>query len=207
MKKLAIFVGALSALGAFPAAAADLVIDAPVVIADSADDSGWYFEFLGGAALPGVIEHRLNGVVNHTHNVGFGPAVAAVIGYEIADNFSIELDAMVQARKEPAGYHTTASLMAGVRYTLDVSDGFSVHAGAAVGAIMYADGSVAPAQQGTGLGYQLKLGATAKVAESISLVGEVRYQAPFTPMAFSPSPGWTSSFGTATVLGGIKIGF
>jgi len=201
-----IFASAIAVLAASPTLAADLVVEDPIDYADTTD-AGWYLEFLGGAAFGGILNHNSEGIVDHTHDLSTGYALAAVLGYEVVDNLSIELDGMITSRgiDESEYFLNTASLMAGLRYTLEVTDGFSVYAGAAVGGIWSNDEMWEG--RSSGFGYQLKVGAAVEVAERVSLVGELRYQAPFTELLFSDDPDEGNSFGTAAALVGIKFGF
>jgi hypothetical protein len=53
----------------------------------------------------------------------------------------------------------------------------------------------------------LKAGVTAKVAENIALVGEVRYANSFSPIAGEDDFDDDEQIGTAAVLAGLQIGF
>lgn len=201
----ALFVAPALALSmAVPSFAADLVIDAPEAYADPVA-SGFYIQLLGGAAFGGTLDHDEAGDV-HGHDLAAGYAVAGVVGYEFVEGISFEVDGLLTSREidEDDYFLTTASLMAGVRFTLDVTDGVSVYAGAALGAL-WSDDEMWE-DESSGLGYQLKAGVEVEVVESVSLVGEFRYQAPLSELEFKDSDD-SNDFGTAAVLAGVKFAF
>ena len=93
--------------------------------------------------------------------------------------------------------------MGALRYTVNLNDAFAVYGAIGLGGVYINDQGI----DGTtfyvdawGAGYLLKAGVTARVADQISLVGEVRYANSFDFID-------TEQVGIAAVLAGVHFGF
>lgn len=206
MKKIAL-VAALVLSTSFAAQAADLVIDEPVSVADPILTSGLYVELLGGAALGGTLDHFDLGGFDHDHDLVTGWAAAGVVGYEFGNGFALELDVLHTARAED-GFDdglTTTSLMGGVKYTLDITDGIALYAGLGLGGIWTDDVNLADTT--SGFGYQLKAGVEVDVTENIAVVGEYRFQNSFSEMWGEDFPNFGNQAPVSVVLAGLKLSF
>jgi opacity protein-like surface antigen len=194
---------ALLALGALsaPAFAADLIIEqAPAVAAASSSDV--YVQLLGGAALEGTYDYD-----GSDFSVPASYALAGVIGFGTGiEGLSIEADGFYSQSDYEAGSDdytlTVGAAMAALKYTVDLTEGVSLYGAVGVGGLYLRDededGDVDT--EGWGAGYLLKAGLTVDVAESIALVGEVRYTDTFDSIEDVQK-------GTTSVLVGLQIGF
>jgi opacity protein-like surface antigen len=206
MNKLAI-AAALVLSGSVTAHAADLVINEPAVVADSILTSGIYVQLLGGVALGGALEHYENGNFDHDHDLEAGWAGSVALGYEFDNGLAVEVDILHTSRLE-VGYDdafSTTSLMAGVKYTVDLTDAVAVYGGVGIGGI-WADDRILGERE-SGLGYQVKLGAELAVTENIAVVGEYRFQNAFSPMPGEDSPDDAALAPIHTVMAGLKLSF
>jgi opacity protein-like surface antigen len=104
------------------------------------------------------------------------------------------------------GSVSSISGMVNAKYTMDVSDSIALYGAAGIGYISYTDSGFSPTATNGGFGYQLIGGAAFKVAEKISVLGEVRYQNTFSAVGV-PNTALTMSTPTTTVLAGVKLGF
>jgi opacity protein-like surface antigen len=214
MSKLAAAtVVAIAALTA-PAMAADLIVEqAPVAYDPSPVTSGLYLQLLGGTTLDGTLEYY-----SPTHleerelDIPGSLAVAGVIGFGTGiDGLSIEGDFFISQSDysgDDSYVLTTTTAMAALKYTVELNDTFSVYGAVGVGGVHYYDEDQLNDvlyMDAWGAGYLLKAGVTAKIAENIALVGEVRYTNTFSRVEYSN--GYTYELGTTSVLAGLHFGF
>ena len=203
MNKIALLAGAALVTLSGSAFAADLIVDEPAAMTTPAADTTLYFELLGGAALEGTLNY--DGADND--DLEAGGAVAGVIGFGTGiEGLSIEVDAFYAQRDYSTNSNDytlkTGTLMADLKYTVNLNDTFAVYGAVGLGGIYLHDES----SFGTvfadswGAGYLLKAGMTAKVADQISLVGEVRYANSFDYIDDEQT-------GTTAVLAGVHFGF
>lgn len=206
MNKLAI-AAALVLSGSVTAHAADLVINEPVVVADSILSSGIYVQLLGGVALGGILEHHENGEFDHDHDLAAGWAGSVALGYEFDNGLAVEVDILHTSRieAEDDDEFATTSLMAGVKYTVDLTDTVAVYGGVGIGGI-WADDHVWD-ERHSGLGYEVKLGAELAVTENIAVVGEYRFQNAFSPMPAEDNADDASLAPVHAVMAGLKLSF
>ncbi|WP_421761849.1 outer membrane protein [Devosia sp.] len=203
MNKIALLAGAALVTLSGSAFAADLIVDEPAAMTTPAADTTLYFELLGGASLEGKLNYEGDG----SDDLQAGGAVAGVIGFGTGiEGLSVEADAFYTQRdySDSSDDYTlkTGSLMADLKYTVNLNDSFAVYGAVGLGGVYLHDES----SSGTvyvdswGAGYLLKAGVTAKVADQISLVGEVRYTNSFDYIDEEQS-------GTTSVLAGVHFGF
>lgn len=209
MSKIALLAGvALVALSG-TTYAADLIVDEPAAMMASAADMTVYFELLGGAALPGTLNYE----GGDTDDVPAGGAIAGVIGFGTGlEGLSVEADAFYTQRDYSDGDYTlkTGTLMADLKYTVSLNDSFGLYGAIGLGGVYLHDEDTDGSHtyvDAWGAGYLLKAGVTAKVADQISLVGEVRYANTFAPVGATQSGYEDEQIGTAAVLVGVHIGF
>ena len=205
MKKLAI-VSAIILSASLPAAAADLIVEDPA-IADPLVLSGFYANVLGGVALGGIVDHNFDGGGDHDHDLEGGMSFSAAVGYQFDNGLGVEVDLFHTSRDED-GYDyglATTSLMAGVRYTVDLTDMISVYGGVGVGGIWTND--LIYEDKTTGLGYQLKAGVEVAVTENLALVGEYRYQDAFADMPGEEYADFANRAPVHAVMAGLKLSF
>ena len=190
--------------------AADLIVDEPAAMTTPAADMTLYFELLGGAALPGTLDYDGNG----TDDIPAGGAIAGVIGFGTGlEGLSVEADAFYTQREYNDGTDAllkTGTLMADLKYTVSLNDSFGLYGAIGLGGVYLNDAQTSGPfnyVDGWGAGYLLKAGVTAKVADQISLVGEVRYANTFAPVGSTESVFDDEQIGTAAVLAGVHIGF
>lgn len=213
MNKLILATGAALCALSGTAFAADLIVDEPAVVAPAAD-AGVYLQFLAGASLPGTIYYfdPSDGSDDGDDDLPAGGAVAAVIGIGTGlEGLSVEGDFFLTQRDYVDGNYTltTGTAMAALKYTVSINDSFAIYGAVGLGGVYQHDegkGGVTVYVDGWGLGYLLKAGITAKVAEQISLVGEVRYANSFQPIG-AESFYDDEQAGAAAVLVGLQIGF
>lgn len=209
---------AASALLFAPAAyAADLIVDAPYVpgVVEASNPS-IYVQLLGGAALgTGTTYVDGLGIDPEDYELLNGYAFAAAVGVVVIDGLSIEADVFhayrdydpdVNALGDGYSWYST-SLMANVKYSVEVSDMFSVYGAAGLGMIYGTDVYPTDSFDHSGPGYQLIVGASAEVADNIAVVGEIRYQDSFSPLEYDLNPDATEDISTTSALVGLKIGF
>jgi opacity protein-like surface antigen len=202
MNKFAVLVGAALVALSGSVYAADLIVDEPAALTTPAADTGLYFELLGGATLEGT----LNYTESDSDELPATGAFAGVIGFGTSvESLSVEADAFYAVRDYGNDAFTleTGTLMGALRYTVNLNDAFAVYGAIGLGGVYINDQGI----DGTtfyvdawGAGYLLKAGVTARVADKISLVGEVRYANSFDFID-------TEQVGIAAVLGGVHFGF
>lgn len=185
--------------------AADLIVDATPMTDVAASDYSVYVQVLGGAALPGVVSY--NGEIDFDTDAGYGLGASA--GVEVLKGLAIEAD-LLHLRRTFTGFDfydlSTTSLMANVKGSVALNDMFSIYAAVGVGAIYLLETSdVSGTNDSFGAGYQLIAGASAEVAQNISVVGEFRYQDTFE--APLNDDGDAVSAPTAAFLAGVKLSF
>ena len=130
------------------------------------------------------------------------------------DGLSIELDAMMADGGEYVDYvpegQATSSLMIAAEYAVALGDTFAIYGTAGVGMInsVYTDLSGETTFDATGAGYQLAVGARAKVTEGIAVFGEVKYQNSFEPIGISDGIyTYDVQYPNVTVLSGLRFEF
>lgn len=202
MNKIAVLVGAVLITLSGAACAADLIVDEPTAVTAPAADTALYFELLGGASLEGT----LNYTESDSDDLPATGAFAGVIGFGTSiEGLSVEADAFYAERDYGNDAFTieTGTLMGALRYTVNLNDAFAVYGAIGLGGVYINDQGI----DGTtfyvdawGAGYLLKAGVTARVADQISLVGEVRYANSFDFID-------TEQVGIAAVLAGVHFGF
>lgn len=189
--------------------AADLIIvpdDVP--LAPSASPS-IYVQLLGGASFGLDVDFYEGGITDENYTMDVGPAFAATLGVMVLDNIAIEGDVLWTDRvftDEPDYDLSTLSGMINVKAFLPVSDMFTLYGAVGVGYISY---DVSPEDDDvySGWGYQLIVGASAEVAENISVVGEFRYQDSFDVAPYQSDEFYGIKAPTATALVGLKLSF
>lgn len=215
MKNFILVTGAALCALAGSASAADLIVQEPAVVVPAASDVGVYLQLLGGAALPGTLNFfNPDGSEDGGDDLPAGGAIAGVIGIGTGfEGLSLEGDFFLTQRDylSNGGDYTltTGTAMAALKYTVSLNDSFGIYGGVGLGGVFLhdeaADGSPVYVNN-WGFGYLVKAGVTAKVAEQISLVGEVRYANSFAPID-GKSTSADEQSGTAAVLVGLQIGF
>jgi opacity protein-like surface antigen len=204
MKK-SILVAAVLLGGMASANAADLIIEDPAVVADPAVNDV-YLQVLGGVALPGVITYSTSG--DYDMNAGWG--LGATLGVGLFEGLSAEIDLLhLSRRMTDFDFYevATTSLMANLKYTVDLNDTFSVYGAVGLGHIWVTetDHDFDDLFHGSGFGYQLIAGVGAKVADNVSLIGEYRFQNTFD--GADMEYGQSVETKTSALLVGAKIGF
>jgi opacity protein-like surface antigen len=177
---------------------------APVMVDTSFVDSSIYVQLVGGVALPNFVS-----ITGTSFDTDMGYAGAATIGVVVMDGLSVEGDVFVSGSTDSppsdAFSHTSASLMANLKYTAHLNDMFSLYAAGGVGWIF---GNEQPGDYDyDGAGFQVILGAGAQVTDNLTVVAEYRYQNAFSPMDVDAAPGSTVEYPVHAVMGGIKLGF
>lgn len=203
MNKIALLAGAALVTLSGSAFAADLIVDEPAAMTTPAADTTLYFELLGGAALEGSLNYDGDG----SDDLPAAGAVAGVIGFGTGiEGLSVEADAFYTQRDYSSGPNDytlkTGTLMADLKYTVNLNDSFAVYGAVGLGGVyLHDEGSTGTVYADSwGAGYLLKAGVTAKVADQISLVGEVRYANSFNYID-------DEQVGTTAVLAGVHFGF
>jgi opacity protein-like surface antigen len=209
MKKI-LAAAAFLALGTAGAYAADLsapVVEAP---APAAASPNIYVQLLGGAAF-GLDSEFYNAGLdeNYTDGMDSGWAFGGSLGVMVMDNFAIEGDILHTARdySDYDGGVSTTSLMINGKFIVPVSDGLDIYVGAGIGFITANDTFEGVDLDYSGLGYQLIGGVAVKVADHISLVGELRYQDGFSPLSGTDGNDNTIDPPVAAALVGLKFSF
>lgn len=209
MNKIALLAGIALVTLSGGAYAADLIVDEPIAMTTPAADTTLYFELLGGASLQGTLVYD-NG--SGSDDVPAGGAIAGVIGFGTGlEGLSVEADAFYTQREYSDGDYTlsTGTLMADLKYTINLNDTFGIYGAVGLGGVYLNDedtGGGTTYVDGWGAGYLLKAGVTAKVADQISLMGEVRYTNTFEPVSGEPGHD-DEQIETTAVLVGVHFGF
>jgi len=210
LTRLVIAAGIAACAFASSAVAADLIVDKAVDYATPAAN-GLYIELLAGVALPGTYEYT--DPDPYSYDIPLGGALAGVIGFDTGiGGLSVEGDVFASQRDYDSWTLTTATAMAALKYTVDLDDTFAIYGAVGLGGFYLHDEEQDGSDvwvDGVGLGYLLKAGVTAQVADDISLVGELRYANSFAPIEYvvPDSDTNTGQAGVAAALVGIKLDF
>ena len=212
MTKLVLSLG-FSLLALSSAQGADLVplVEPTVVMDTSLVSSPLYIQLLGGATLGLDATFRNGGVLNVADPTQAGYALAGTIGINVVNGLSVEADVMRTFRNEvAAGQDTygTMSLMGNVKYTVGVTDAFSIYGAVGAGYIWVDnfDGPPVNFQYNFGgVGYQLIAGAGYDFTDNLTGLAEVRYQDSFSDYDLMGNA--TLDLPTVTILGGLKLSF
>jgi len=209
LTRLAIAAGIAACAFASSALAADLIVDKAVDYA-TPSGNGLYIELLAGAALPGTYEYT--DPDPSSYDIPLGGAVAGVIGFDTGlGGLSVEGDVFASQRDYGSWTLTTATAMAALKFTAELDDTFAVYGAAGLGGFYLHDEDQDGSDvwiDGWGLGYLLKAGVTAQVADNVSLVGELRYANSFAPIEYvDPFDGAAGHVGVAAALVGVKLDF
>jgi opacity protein-like surface antigen len=190
--------------------AADLIVDAPA--ASPVASSGWgefYVEVYGGLTLEGTVS--VDGV---DADINSGTAFGASLGMmSPIEGLSFELDVMKAGGGEYVDYgeefQTTYSLMVGAEYAVPVGDMFEIYGAAGVGVIKSVYTGYGLDYDAVGAGYQVALGARAKVTEGLAIFGEVKYQNSFEPIDIYDGSFYTyaDQYPNVNVLVGLRLSF
>ena len=190
--------------------AADLIIapDEPMMAAPASPSI--YVQLLGGA-VAGLDMSFYEGASEYPYSMDNGYAVAATVGIVVMDGLAIEVDVLHSSRgfsEYDGDTQDNTSLMLNAKGSVALNDTFSLYGAVGVGFILSTNNqSKGSSDDYSGAGYQLIAGASAKVAESISLVGEVRYQDGFSKLELDGDDYYTVDGKTVTVLAGVKFDF
>jgi len=172
-----------------------------------------YIEALGGASLPGKLEF-FHPAPNGVGELEVGAAFAGVVGLATGiDGLAAEFDVFYTGRDYTMlppnldGTTTMTTIMADLKYTVDLTDTFSLYGAAGVGVLRLQDSdSTGPFTDGWKTGYVLKVGAATAIADNLSLVGELRYMNSFEYFeAISPTDD-RSRAATSAALIGLRFG-
>lgn len=199
---------AVVTMGTLGVQAADLVIVPDDVVVEAAPRLNVYVQLLGGGAFAGL---DTTFVGQPPYAMEGGVAAAATIGVVVMEGLSVEADLFYSSRAydpddfDPNSSVSTLSLMANLKYTFEVSEGIGLYAAAGVGYIHLTDDEDGDIYELSGAGYQLIVGATAELADNISLVGELRYQDGFADLEADGLIPMDSPVAAALV--GVKFGF
>lgn len=192
--------------------------DAPTMSGPAAvsTSTGAYVELLGGASLAGTVSYWPTYDNDYTENYGANFAGAAALGYEFMPGLSAELD-LFYANHDYT-YATvnetlrTTSVMANLKYTLDLNDTFSLFGALGLGGIYlydHYDSGVSNGDYGNGwgLGYAAQIGVAAKLTDNLSALLEYRYENTFNSISWGGPNGGSEQTPTSAVLAGLKLGF
>jgi len=185
------------------AVAADLIIDEPAVEAATAGVAGIYVELYGGATLGGTSTWE-----GSDNEMDMGAAFGASLGLTTpVPGLSFELDAM-KSGGAYTGYNSTLdnySIMVDAEYALPVADAFELYGSAGIGFVLAVYDSPNYAHEsGWGAGYQFAAGARAKVAEGISVFGEIKYQNTFDEIS---AGNFEIQYPSVNALAGLRFAF
>jgi opacity protein-like surface antigen len=192
-----------------PAAAADLMVDTPA--ASPMTSTGWnqfYIEVYGGLTLEGAVS-----VFGVDEDINSGTAFGASVGMmSPIEGLSFELDVMKAGGGEYVDYsqefQTTYSLMVDAEYAVPVGDMFEIYGAAGVGVIKSVYTGYGLDYDAVGAGYQVALGARAKVTEGLAIFGEVKYQNSFEPIDISDgSTSYPDQYPNVNALVGLRLSF
>lgn len=172
-----------------------------------------YIEALGGVSLPGKLEF-FHPAPNGVGELEVGAAFAGVVGLATGiDGLAAEFDVFYTGRDYTMlppnldGTTTMTTIMGDLKYTVDLTDTFSLYGAAGIGVLRLQDSdSTGPFTDGWKTGYVLKVGAATAIANDLSLVGEVRYMDSFEYFeAISPTDD-RSHAATSAALIGLRFG-
>ena len=153
---------------------------------------------------------RLGNTLNwddSAYDLAQGPAFGATFGVNTTiPGLSFDIDAM-QANSYYSCCGTddvlnSTTLMADINYTAPIADGFSVFAGAGVGALWLNYDNY---EHGTAAAYQLKAGAKFDLTDQLGLFAEYKYQSAFGDVQGDKGDNIQVAHGT--VLGGLQFTF
>ena len=179
---------------------------ANVVAAQAGDRPEIYAQFLYGGSLTGLQEAVIQNVAL-SYNLSSAFAAAGSVGVVVTDGISVELDVFhtSQDLTDLDGYWwTTSSLMAKVKYTLDLNEDVAIYGALGAGMIYGADHYPGIDFHYSGAGFQVTLGGSVDVVDNLAFVGEVRYQDGFEPLQWEKNPTDTRHAPVAAVLVGLK---
>lgn len=170
-----------------------------------------YVQLLGGAALANTVRYYFpnTNIALEPDATKIGSAWAASAGVVVVDGLSIEADILTTHRDQDGGtsHYQTTSLMADAKYNAALGDMFGIYAAVGTGVIWYGVTDPFGGNNLTsGLGYQVILGADAKISANFSLVGEVRFQDTFNANFATPA-NVDIRMPTTAVLAGAKLSF
>jgi opacity protein-like surface antigen len=206
---LSTIVGALAGAAMMSTAfAADLIVDSPALAVPTPAVWGGYVEVFGGATLAGssYYEYASSG---SDYDMDAGLTYGAAVGVMTPiQGLAVEIEAMRSGGKY-TGYDygvDNYSLMLNAEYSVPLSDMFSLYAGAGVGVIktVYDTEDYDDYYSGTGMGYELTAGVSAKITDNLSLFGEVKYQSPFEDIDANDV---FINYPTTNVLAGLRLSF
>lgn len=210
MRNLLLAAGvALAGVSAGNAADALIVPEEAPVSVDTSFVNSVYFQVLGGAALGGDLDIYVLGgdVLNNTIPLNAGYGLAGTVGVTVWDGLSVEGDVFYTVREldqEDAADYSTLSLMANLKYTLDLNDSFALYGAVGLGVIkLDEDDSFTY----SGPGYQVIVGATARLTDNLSGLVEYRHQAGFEPLPRDGDDYYALDAPVGSVLAGLKMNF
>ena len=184
----------------------------PKIMAPTQPAPQYYVDLLGGESLATTLYYFFNGAPDGSDPVPAGFAGALAVGYGTGvQNLSVEGDVFYTDRRffNNELDLTTASAMGLVKYTLPIDQTFSVFGAVGGGGFYHHDRSDNNTPDSTNAwvpGYQLQVGASAKVAANVRLLGEVRFEDSFGHVPGLPNADAEQASMTA-VLVGAQFGF
>lgn len=203
--------GAVVLAGAVGVHAADLIVDeAPAVSDTGFVNSSMYVQLLGGAVQNLAVDYYTAGAADGSADTEFGYAIAGTVGVVVMDGLSIEGDVLHTSRDAAdfdSNYYATTSVMANLKYTVDLNDTFSVYGAVGVGYVWGTEYFAGDTTDYNGFGAQVIAGVGAKLTENISGVAEYRYQTTFDKSNFDGPADFGLIIPTGTVLAGLKLSF
>lgn len=183
-----------------------MALGATFATASFAEDWGsFYGKVYGGGTLANTLSW--NGT-DYPMDAGWllGGAVGTGVG---VPGVSVELDATASDANY-TGYDTSeraVTVMGDVVLSAPMGESFAVYGGAGLGAVGVQYHNASPDSAfGFGPGGQIFVGASAAVADNVSLFGELRYQAAFNPIDVDHN-GHTDTlqYNRTSVLFGLKF--
>lgn len=197
--------------GAVGAQAADLIIDeAPVAADTSFVNSGIYFQLLGGVVQDLPVNYFEDGSDDGDADTDFGYSFAATAGVVVVDGLSLEADVLYSARDyayDDEDTYSTLSLMANAKYTVQLSDSFSVYGAVGLGYVWGNETWSSGEDDYGSFGYQVIAGAGLKLTDNITAVAEYRFQDTFDKNNDLNDDYYGLSIPVSTVLAGLKFSF
>jgi opacity protein-like surface antigen len=197
--------------GAVGGQAADLIVEeAPVAADTSFVNSSIYVQLLGGFVQNLPVTYFEDGLDDGSLDTKFGYGVAATVGVVVLDGLSLEAD-LLHTKRDYADAddltYSTLSLMANVKYTVALNDTFSIYGAVGLGHIWGKEAWTGASNEYASFGYQVIVGAGAKLTDNISAVAEYRFQDTFDKSNLDGSGDYGLSIPVSTVLAGLKFSF